>query len=205
MSASSPRWCFVCVSLLYNGPNPQADRDNIDSMSLYLFLSWGLIQQKSRQRQKGETTKRLEYRKELITGVLECSIWCVSLDRFETELNCPFHRSPFTSPTGERHAAFADISNISKHSYLPTEHNSTNVCRGTLVWVTILSSSQGRCWTVFPPWKCSFLKQPSRGLDQRPGVAEMRSGPRTAPLLGGRAHAANFSLVSESRRLKVSF
>lgn len=45
----------MCVSLLYNAPNPQADSDNIDSMSLYLFLCWGLIQQKSRQRQKGET------------------------------------------------------------------------------------------------------------------------------------------------------
>lgn len=33
----------------------------------------------------------------------------------------------------------------------------------------------------------------------------MRSGPRTAPLLGGRTRAANFPLVSESKRLKVGF
>lgn len=73
MSVSSPRWCFVCVSLLYNTPNPQADSDNIDSMTLYLFLCWGLIQQKSRQTE-GRNHKRLEKRKGLITGVPLCSI-----------------------------------------------------------------------------------------------------------------------------------
>lgn len=51
-------WMYcVCVPLLYNSPNPQADSDNIDSMSLYLLLCWGLIQQKNRERQKGEARK----------------------------------------------------------------------------------------------------------------------------------------------------
>lgn len=207
MSVSSPRWCFVCVSLLYNTPNPQADSDNIDSMTLYLFLCWGLIQQKSRQRQKGETTRGWRKGKGL-SLVSPCVVYrCVSLKRYihwtsnETEFPIPFitvYQSNWREACNVHRQP--DISNIFAHSYLPTENNSTSVCRGTLVWVTILSSFRSRCWTVFP-LKCCFLEQPLSGLDRGPGVVEMRPGPRTAPLLGGRARAANFPLASESKRL----
>lgn len=49
------------------------------------------------------------------------------------------------------------------------------------------------------------MEQPLSAVDSRPGVVEMRSGPRTAPQLGGRARAANFPLVGETKRLKVGF
>lgn len=49
------------------------------------------------------------------------------------------------------------------------------------------------------------MEQPleRRGQQARSGV-EMRSGPRTAPRLGGRARAQQtFPLVGETKRLKV--
>lgn len=98
------------VVLLYNGPNPQADSDNIDCMSLCLFLCWGLIQQKSRQRQKGETTKGWSKIKGLsllffcVVQYIYVFHWNITHLGHQMRLNFPFHRLPFTSLTGKRRA-----------------------------------------------------------------------------------------------------
>lgn len=147
MSASSPRGCFECVPLLYNSPNPQADSDNIDSMSLYLLLCWGLIQQKNRQRQKGEARKWVKEIKG--KGLLLCTLSMCFTENLtnvghQTRLNFPSHRSPFTSPTGERRATFTDgqpCQTYFAHSYLPRENKRSNVCRGALLAVAMFSSS----------------------------------------------------------------
>lgn len=123
----------------------------------------------------------------------------------QMRLNFPFHRSPFTSPTGERRATFTDgqpRQTYFAHSYLPRENKRSSVCRGALLGGTMFSSSRSRCWPVFPLKSC-FVEQPLSAVDSRPGVVEMRSGPRTAPQLGGRARAANFPLAGETKRIKV--
>lgn len=207
VSASSPHWCCVCVLLLYNGPNPQADSDNIDSMSLYFFLCWGLIQQKSRRRQKGETTKGWSKIKGLwlaffcVVQYMNVFHWTGTHLGHQMGLNSPFHRSPFTSLTGERRATLTAsrfkylcklILTDRKQEYQGVQGNSGLSYHIKLFPGPLLDSVSSEVLLSEAAFEWS---------GRRPGVVEMRSGPRTAPPLG----ATNFPLVGKSERLKVGF
>lgn len=157
------------------------------------------------RREKPENGERSKGKGVFLCTIAMCFTENLTNVGHQMRLNFPFHRSPFTSPAGERRATFTDgqpCQTYFAHSYLPRENKRSNVCRGALLGVTMFSSSRSRCWAVFPLKSC-FVEQPLSGVDSRPGVVEMRSGPRTAPQLGGRARAANFPLVDETKRLKV--
>lgn len=147
---------YVCRSYITAPtPPPQADSDNIDSMSLYLLLCWGLIQQKNRQRQKKKEKPETGWSK----GVKERASFsveyrCVSLKILtnvghQMRLNFPFHR------TGERRATFTDgqpRQTYLAHSYLPRANSSSSACRGAPRGATMFSSSPepllGQCFPL---------------------------------------------------------
>lgn len=159
MSASSPRGCFVCVPLLYNTPNPPRQTATALILCHYISFYAGDLYNRRKDGGRREKPEKGWSKGKGVSLVFCCVVYrCVSLKHYKSwtsnETEFPISQiTVYQSNWRERRATFTNGQTLQiyfAHSYLPTENNRTNVCRGTLVWVTILSSSRSRCWAVFP-------------------------------------------------------